>query len=146
MRQLWTQPLVEFKGRWHNIPDAGLNPLPVQRPIPIWIGGYAEVVLQRMAKLADGWMPMVKDTREAQIMLERIDGYLESAGRSRSDIGIEARISYADGNPDTWIKLLRSWETIGATHISFNTMNSGLNTPGDHLAAVQKFSSVLSSL
>ena len=146
MRQLWTQPLVEFKGRWHNIPDAGLNPLPVQRPIPIWIGGYAEVVLQRMAKLADGWMPMVKDAREAQIMLDRIDGYLESAGRSRSDIGIEARISFADANPDTWINSLKSWETIGATHISFNTMNSGLNTPGDHLAAIQKFSSVLSSL
>jgi probable F420-dependent oxidoreductase len=39
LRQLWTQPLVEFSGSWHTIPDAGINPLPVQRPIPIWFGG-----------------------------------------------------------------------------------------------------------
>ena len=39
MRALWTQEIVNFEGRWHKITDAGINPLPVQRPIPIWIGG-----------------------------------------------------------------------------------------------------------
>ena len=51
MRRLWTDPLVNFQGKWHTIPDAGLNPLPVQRPIPIWFGGNAEVALRRLARL-----------------------------------------------------------------------------------------------
>ncbi len=60
LRLLWTQPLVNFQGRWHHIPDAGLNPMPVQRPIPLWFGGSAEPVLERTARLADGWMPNFK--------------------------------------------------------------------------------------
>ena len=39
LRALWTEPLVTYEGKWHTIPDAGLNPLPVQRPIPLWFGG-----------------------------------------------------------------------------------------------------------
>src|SRR5664279_1385930 len=56
MRRLWTEPLVDFKGKWHTIPDAGLNPRPVQRPIPIGFGGTAEVALRRLARLGDGWI------------------------------------------------------------------------------------------
>ncbi|HEY9325316.1 MAG TPA: LLM class F420-dependent oxidoreductase, partial [Candidatus Limnocylindria bacterium] len=39
LRALWTQEVVDFKGRWHRIDRAGIDPLPVQRPIPIWMGG-----------------------------------------------------------------------------------------------------------
>ena len=39
MRALWTQEVVDYHGRWHDITHAGINPLPVQRPIPVWIGG-----------------------------------------------------------------------------------------------------------
>jgi len=146
LRLLWTQPLVEFEGRWDNIPDAGINPLPIQKPIPIWIGGWAEPVLKRVANLSDGWMPMVKNTQEAQAILKRIDRYLSEAGRTRDDIGIEARISYGDGNPESWIKSIKDWDSIGATHISINTMNCGFTTPEQHLAAVRKFSSITSEL
>ena len=62
LRALWTQETVSFQGRWHRITHAGLNPLPVQRPIPIWIGTGniddpvpAEPVLRRVARIADGW-------------------------------------------------------------------------------------------
>ncbi len=142
LRLLWTQPLVEYDGRWDKIPDAGVNPLPVQRPIPIWIGGWAEPVLKRVANLSDGWMPMVKNTHEAQVILNKIDRYLAQAGRTRDDIGIEARISYGDGNPGSWIKSLKDWDSIGATHVSINTMDCGLNTPDEHLAAVRKLASL----
>src|SRR5512137_2052178 len=56
LRRLWTEPLVTFNGEWHTIPDAGLNPLPVQQPIPVWFGGSAEAALERIARLADGWI------------------------------------------------------------------------------------------
>lgn len=143
MRQLWTQPLVNFSGNWHTIPDAGINPLPVQRPIPIWFGGHADVVLRRIARLGDGWMPNSRSPESAKPELDKLTQYLESEGRSRGDIGIEARIKYEDGDLDQIGKLLMNWESIGATHISINTMGCGFESPGEHLDALRGLAAAL---
>ena len=63
MRKLWTQELVNFEGKWHKITDAGLNPLPVQRPIPIWFGATNKRALRRLARLGDGWFPLFRAGR-----------------------------------------------------------------------------------
>jgi probable F420-dependent oxidoreductase len=139
MRRLWKEPLVVFKGKWHTIPDAGLNPLPIQQPIPIWFGGQAELVLRRMARLADGWMTNYRDVEGAKPALALLDRFLEEAGRSRPGFGLEARISYEAGDPNTWEASMRAWEAAGATHISCNTMGSGFKTPQEHIQAIQKF-------
>ena len=57
LRSLWTQESVTVQARWHRITDAGINPLPSQRPIPIWFGGRADRVLRRIARYGDGWFP-----------------------------------------------------------------------------------------
>ena len=57
MRALWTEEVIDYEGRWHRIPDAGINPLPVQRPIPIWIGGYVAATMDRIGRIGDGWFP-----------------------------------------------------------------------------------------
>ena len=137
LRALWTNPLVTYSGNWHSIPEAGINPLPVQQPIPIWFGGHAEVVLQRAANMADGWMPNYRTADEAQPALAKLDRFLEQAGRDRSKFGLEARIRYADQKAAQWEQLLDGWQNEGATHISFNTMGSGLNSPGEHIKALQ---------
>jgi len=137
LRALWTNPLVNYTGNWHSIPEAGINPLPVQQPIPIWFGGHAEVVLQRAARMADGWMPNYRTADEAQPALAKLDRFLEQAGRDRSKFGLEARIRYADQKAAQWEQLLEGWQNEGATHISFNTMGSGLNSPGEHIKALQ---------
>jgi len=139
LRRLWTEPLVDFKGKWHTIPDAGILPMPVQRPIPIWFGGDAEPVLRRTARLGDGWMPNYRDPAQARPTLDLLDHFLEEAGRSRSQIGIEPRISYGAGDLKTWEALLRGWQDLGATHLSFNTMGSGFKTPQEHIQGIRKF-------
>lgn len=143
LRRLWTQPLVRFEGRWHHIPDAGINPLPIQRPIPLWFGGSAEAVLRRAATLGDGWMPNYRRTADAAPALDLIARSLQDVGRNRSDFGIEARLAYGDGNPNTWLAILHEWQAVGATHFSFNTMGSGFDTPEKHLAAVETFAKVI---
>jgi probable F420-dependent oxidoreductase len=143
MRQLWSQPLVNYSGHWHTIPDAGINPLPIQRPIPIWFGGHAEPVLRRAATIGDGWIPNYRSAEDAQPTLTRVEGYLEQAGRNRSSFGVEARIRYADGNPASWEQLLEGWRAAEATHISFNTMQVGFDTPAKHLDALKLFASTL---
>lgn len=146
LRLLWTQPLVTYKGNWHIIEDAGLNPMPVQRPIPIWFGGHAEAVLKRIAMMGDGWMPNYSHAAEALPSLEKIYRYREEAGRSKLPFGLEARIRYGEGKAEDWLKTMREWEKAGATHISFNTMGCGFNTPQAHLNAIQAFARALEYL
>ena len=142
MRRLWTEPLVDFQGKWHTIPDAGLNPLPIQRPIPIWFGGNAEAALRRLARLGDGWIALHRRAAEARPALAMLERFLEEAGRSRSQVGLEVRISYETGDPKAWETALREWQAEGATHISFNSMGSGFTTPQEHIQAIRKFAQV----
>ena len=136
LRRLWTQPLVNFEGRWDTIPDAGINPLPVQQPIPIWFGGHAEPVLRRTARLGDGWMPNYRTPEDARNALGLLQRFIEEAGRKPGGLGIEARIPYGEGSPEMWRLLARDWQAVGATHLSFNTMGVGLSTPAEHLKAI----------
>jgi probable F420-dependent oxidoreductase len=139
LRRLWTQPLVDFSGRWHTIPDAGINPLPVQRPIPIWFGGQSEAMIQRVARLGNGWMPQYANAGEARPGLELLQQQLNQAGRKRSEIGLEARLPYGAGSPDEWKGLMDGWEALGATHLSLITTHCGLNGPAEHMAAIRRF-------
>jgi probable F420-dependent oxidoreductase len=139
LQQLWTQELVTFQGQYHTIPDAGLNPLPVQRPIPIWFGGHAEAVMRRVARSGAGWMPNFRTVADAQPTLDLLDRLLAEAGRTRADIGIEPRINYGDGNPERWRKTMAEWQAAGATHFSVNTMGCGFATPDQHIAALRRF-------
>ena len=81
MRALWTQELVTYNGRWHKITDAGLNPLPVQRPIPLWFGGRADPVLRRIARLGDGWFPLLRPDADARAMIDKMRDYARQEGR-----------------------------------------------------------------
>jgi probable F420-dependent oxidoreductase len=148
LRDLWSQPLVDYQGRWHIIPDAGINPLPVRRNIPLWMGGHADRVLERAARLADGWMPGFKTAEDAISSLEKIDRLLERVGRKRIDVsgdgdfGVEARIPCGDGHPDQWRRLVDGWRKAGATHLSFNTLHSGLGTSEEHLNSIRLFAEI----
>jgi probable F420-dependent oxidoreductase len=146
LRRLWTQPLVNFQGQWHHISDAGLNPLPVQQPIPLWFGGTAPAALERAARLGNGWMVNYRTPADARPAFEKLDEYLQAAGRSRKDFGIEARMAFGAGDPETWIRMMQEWKALGATHLSFNTMGHSFDTADKHLDAINQFAEVARSL
>jgi len=139
LRALFTQDVVTFHGRWHHIDAAGLNPLPVQRPIPIWLGGSAEATLQRVAQLGDGWFPLMAPDATARAALERLQTYTRQAGRDPATIGIEAVVGLKDGDPDRWRQSVDAWQSLGATHLTVNTMNAGLASPQAHIDAIRRF-------
>lgn len=143
LRQLWTHELVTFNGEWDNIPNAGLNPLPVQRPIPLWFGGHADPVLRRTAKLGDGWLPNYKSASQAAEPLERLHKYLEEENRSIDDIGIEPRLRYGEGDPEEWQMLAAGWQSAGATHLTVITMGAGFSTPEEHIQAAEQYAQAL---
>ncbi|MBK8900808.1 MAG: LLM class F420-dependent oxidoreductase [Anaerolineaceae bacterium] len=142
LKLLFTQELVTFNGQFHDLPDVGLNPLPIQRPIPIWLGGHADVVLRRLARKGDGWLPGYRTAEAAQESLDKLAQYLAENGRSRHDIGLEPRLHITDG-PDAWQSYLTGWRDAGATHISFNTMGAGFDTPQKHLQAIENFAQTI---
>jgi probable F420-dependent oxidoreductase len=139
MRLLWTNEVMEYQGKYHTIPDAGINPLPVQRPIPIWLGGRSEPAFKRAARMADGFMPQFPPTPEGIETIERIRQYVRDAGRDPKDFGMEARISLLDKTPDVWRQELEGWRQLEASHISVNTMKMRLGKPGDHIEAIRRF-------
>lgn len=144
MRLLWTQPVVTFHGKFHHITEAGLNPLPVQRPIPIWIGGMAEPVLRRVARLGDGWLPQGRITDEQRDRIERLRHYIAEAGRSPDAVGIDARLDLRAVPEEEWRDEVERWREAGATHLSVNTMGAGLATPRDHIRAIERFMQAVS--
>ena len=146
LRLLWTQELVTYEGRWHRITDAGINPLPVQRPIPIWIGGHADPVLRRIARLSDGWTPLYTDLDEAAAGIEKMHGYAREAGRNPDDIGIERWITLRDRTPEACMADVADWRRLGATYIAINTMRSGLSSIDQHVDAIRRFKDATDSL
>ena len=150
LREFWTQEVVEFEGRYHKVDYAGVNPQPVQRPIPIWMGAGGRAnpvptdrVLRRVARLADGWFPQMQPGDDARATVERLKVFAEEAGRDAATIGMEPRINLGDGDPELWQEQARVWEEMGATHVSVNTMRAGLNAPQDHINAIQQFKEVI---
>ena len=140
MRALWTKELLTFEGQWHRIPDAGINPLPNRRPIPIWMGGESDVVVKRAARMADGWMPHFRPGAEAQAIVDRLHGTIKDAGRDPAKFGIEGRMTLSQGPPQQRIKELAAWRAMrGVTHLCVHTVGLGLKTPGEHVKALEDF-------
>ena len=145
MRLLWSQEVVSYKGQYHTVTEAGLNPLPVRRSIPVWLGGSADVLLRRVARLGDGWFPQGKPDDHMRRLLERLISYIREAGRDPSTVGIEARVNASEGNLDEWVRQTEGWRALGATHISLNTMGAGFNSPGEHIDAIRRYKEAIAS-
>lgn len=139
LRKLWTNELVDFDGKYHSLSRVGINPLPIQRPIPIWMGAMADAAVQRAARIADGWFPQFGPNADGKAAIERFRGYVRDAGRDPDDVGVEGRISLGRGSDEDRRALLQGWRQLDASHVSFNTMGAGLTSPQDHVDAIGDF-------
>ncbi|MCC7368932.1 MAG: LLM class F420-dependent oxidoreductase [Chloroflexi bacterium] len=143
LRRYWQEPAFTHNGQYETVTAAGINPLPIQRPIPIWIGGSAEPALKRAAEVADGFFPQRPLEGGWPATLERMRGWREAAGKPWEGYGIEARINAGTGAPDDWRATYEEWKSLGATHITINTMNGGLKGPAEHIARIREVKDTL---
>jgi probable F420-dependent oxidoreductase len=142
LRQLFSQESVTFEGRWDTVEEAGINPLPTRRSIPIWIGGSAEATLRRVVRIGDGWFPQMPPEK-ARPLLDRLRELALEAGRDPESLGIEARVTIAGKDEETWIAEVQGWQKMGATHLAVNTMGGGLHGASDHIDAIRRFHDVV---
>lgn len=139
LRKLWQEEVISYAGEHHTITEAGLNPLPTRGEIPIWLGGMAPAVIERVGRLADGWFPFVNRDLEQQIQQVRTSA--RAAGRDPDSIGIEC-IMASNSNVDD----IRRLQDLGVTHVAMVTMNQGLADPAAHIDSIKRAREMLSQL
>ena len=139
LRALWTQQPLSFDGRWHHADQTGISPLPVQQPIPIWIGSHSDAGLRRIGRLGDGWLPVIPSSAavdQLRPMRQLISESAQVAGRDPAVIGIDAQVRF-NWIPETgWRDYGLALRDFGATHLTVTTMGLPGSSVDDHLAAL----------
>lgn len=155
MRRLWAENHVSFAGQWHTIDDAGINPRPAKRMVPLWFGGHEDVTLRRIAKWGDGWIMLAHEQGpKADAQFEKLRGFVKEAGRDPASIGLEVWVSTAEGKgPDDWRRAFEGWKRSGVTHVTLNsTYGRGPHTRiagrlmSDHMTAMRDYIAAVNDL
>ncbi len=154
MQALWAEPHVTFDGKWHRIEDAGINPLPTQRRVPLWFGGHHDQTLRRIAKWGDGWMMLAYPAGpEAVAEFDKMRRYAEQEGRDPAGLGIEIWTSTAAGGEKEWREEFLFWKRAGVTHVTVaSTHGRGIHaripgrTMADHIAAIRRYQAAVADL
>jgi probable F420-dependent oxidoreductase len=152
LRRLWTEtsltstlPSASAAGAEgvERVVGAGLAPLPVQRPIPVWMGAASEPAFRRIGRLADGWFPQLRPGDDLDRAREVIAGSARGAGRDPAEIGMEGRVTWDPGDPERFGRQVERWVAAGASHLGVNTMGLGLASVDDHLAALEQVAGIV---
>jgi probable F420-dependent oxidoreductase len=144
LRRLWTERSVSYHGRDHQVTGAGLAPLPLQRPIPVWFGAQSDRSYRRAGRLADGWFPQVPPGPSLDEARGVVETAAVEAGRDPRAIGMEGRATWR-GSPDKLAEHIRAWDEAGCTHLSVNTMGAGLRRVDEHLAVLESTAEIAKS-
>jgi probable F420-dependent oxidoreductase len=139
LNALWSEPVVDFEGRFHKIVENGIDPLPVQRPIPIWIGGRpvpSEPVVRRIGRFASGWFVLATPEKFEGVK-QGIDAAAVEAGRKAEDIGCEAGVAVVGPREAEWRDRVRNWFETGLTHLCLRTLGGDLKVD-EHIVRLRR--------
>ncbi len=141
MRRLWTERVTEYDGEFHRFGAAGLNPEPVQRPIPVWIGAMRPPAIRRAGRIGDGWFmfPRQDPDDRAAAAISAFRQAAAEAGREPDSLGINATVFADQGKGgEDWRAVMERWTALGATELTFRTGESGLSGVEAHMDAIQR--------
>src|SRR5690349_4726156 len=117
MQALWSEPHTVFKGEFHTLDDAGINPRPPGGMVPVWFGGHAEATFRRTAKYGDGFMPLAYPPGDDALKaFDKLRGLIKAEGRDPASVGLEVWVSPGIGTPDDWRREFTFWKKAGVTH------------------------------
>jgi probable F420-dependent oxidoreductase len=133
MRKLWTGEMVEHHGRFYDFGPLNMRP-PVEKPIPIVVGGTTDAAYRRVGRFGDGWMPHALTLAEAKAGLERIRHFRREAGRASAPLTAVVPLKDAF-DPDGYRRaedagvthvLTAPWLMFGGSHRSLEDKRNGL--------------------
>ena len=138
MRLLWESEVLEYKGDYHHIDKASINPRP-SKSVPIWFGGGAPQLIERCADLGDGWIPLMGPNEAARKTLSAIKEKRESKGLNWDNFGVQAQAQYAGGDAERWNKHAEKWRNLGASHLAIATHNAEPTNVDGHLGRIKEY-------
>ena len=138
MRLLWESEVLEYKGDYHHIDKASINPRP-SKSVPIWFGGGAPQLIERCADLGDGWIPLMGPNEAARKTLAAIKEKRESKGLYWDNFGVQAQAQYAGGDAERWNKHAEKWRNLGASHLAIATHNAEPTNIEGHLGRIKEY-------
>jgi probable F420-dependent oxidoreductase len=141
LRRLWTEDLVSFAGKFHDLREVSIMPPPIQRPIPIWFGGSSDAVVKRAAQFGDGWMPIMAPGDEAVAKLATLRGHLQAFSRDPAAFGLEAWLRMSEPDPKAWAAAAEGWRRLGAQIVMLYPMYR-LRTFDEQIETLRRFKEV----
>ncbi len=144
LRRLWCEEVVTFEGRYHALDAVGILPLPVQRPIPLWMGGAALTpVLERIGRLGDGWIALTPPGRGLEEAWRTVQGAAVAAGRDPEAVGLTGVIQPGpELSAERLARQVERWRVAGASHVSLSSLRGGRHLEA-HLQFVEQAAEVL---
>jgi alkanesulfonate monooxygenase SsuD/methylene tetrahydromethanopterin reductase-like flavin-dependent oxidoreductase (luciferase family) len=154
MKALWANSYNTFEGKWHHLQDAGINPLPPRRKIPLWFGGHMDVTLQRIAKWGDGWMMLSEPPGpKAVAEFDKLRRLVEAEGRDPASVGLEVWTSTGTGTEKDWREEISFWKKAGVTHVTLHNTFGGYHhkrmagrSMTDHVDAMRRYRDAVADL
>lgn len=147
IKLLWQNRLVTFDGKYHQLTEQGINPRP-KKQIPIWLGGWsADKVLDRIARLADGWLPM-RDVEQIESLIGLLRQKFDFHKRDFTDFPIMGAFGKSGVTIDwcLFMDIVKRLEKIGVSHVAFGTQAFGFGADVDkHIELMSKFTEVFNN-
>lgn len=143
LRRLWTERSVSHEGDHDRLTGVGLAPLPIQRPIPVWLGGASPAAYRRIGRVADGWFPMVRPGPDLDDALGTIADAARAAGRDPNGIAMEGRAGWQADDEERVARQAQRWREVGASHLTVDTMRAGCGGVDGHVAALTRVAALL---
>jgi len=128
IHRLWAEDSVTFEGRFDTVVNNGINPRPLQQPVPIWVGARGvpgAAVARRIGKWAAGWFVLASPQEYVDVKA-RIDASAMAAGRDPSGIGTEAGVAVVGPREHEWRDRVSHWHDAGLTHLCLRTLGGGI--------------------
>ena len=145
MRRLWCEDAFSFDGEYHTIAHASILPRP-SAAIPVLFGGSAPALLERCARLGDGWMPLGSPSDKVEGRITRLKQLRKEAGLPWDGFEIRAQAQYAGGNADKWATHAATWKELGATHLAIATHRADPTDVDGHLARIAEYQAAVSAV
>jgi len=122
LRELWKGEPIDYRGRFHDLRGVNIVPAPLQRTVPIWVGGSSDAAVKRAARLGDGWMPIMAPDAEAEQKLALLRAEMRAHGRGAGDVGLEGWLRMHAADPERWGAAAEGWRRLGADYVMLYPM------------------------
>jgi probable F420-dependent oxidoreductase len=147
LRRLWVDPIVEFHGEFHELDRVGIAPLPA-RPIPIWLGGFAEPVYRRAARMADGLITSLGrgiserglPKFDAKAVVRHVRELVAAEGRNQEEFGVEV-IATEKLSPGEFAEVAEDYREAGASHLTLLQIGDH-DDPHQYIPMLEKYKTV----